>query len=242
MRSRECDSSLTTPPLADLFFDIYSPTNWSALMNEGYLAAVQIINSEAPGNGSLHERSSDLTSSRYVSLIATSRRCAHLIPLSGDSSSASPTTRRHIVLPLSGVQTTWTCKARRWRTSSAASSRVRATSRTSVSTQGTLSVHAADPVYATVGAGWYSQFYLCSFWPVRSVERYQGPFDKTLANKIIIGSNTVSALASLLYFSTNRKQYDPITTLAGAQRLAGLLGNDAALVRLNGFGVGVHFR
>ena len=32
-------------------------------------------------------------------------------------------------------------------------------------------------------------------------------------------------------------QYDPITTLAGAQRLAGLLGEDAALVRLNGFGV-----
>ncbi|KAI0807370.1 TAP-like protein-domain-containing protein [Fomes fomentarius] len=60
----------------------------------------------------------------------------------------------------------------------------------------------------------------CSFWPVRAVERYQGPFNKTLANKIVIASNT----------------YDPVTPLSGAQALAGFLGDSAALVRLNGFG------
>ncbi|RDX45302.1 alpha/beta-hydrolase [Lentinus brumalis] len=167
----------------DLFFDIYSPTNWSALMNEGYLAAVQIINSEAPGNGSLHERSSDLTSSRgFVKRV------------SNDSPSYSP-------------PAIWCAD--------------------NVDLQGTTMADVFRSIIAGTrnishifGAGWYTQFYLCSFWPVRSVERYQGPFDKTLANKIIIGSNT----------------YDPITTLAGAQRLAGLLGDDAMLVRLNGFG------
>ncbi|KAI0746904.1 TAP-like protein-domain-containing protein [Daedaleopsis nitida] len=60
----------------------------------------------------------------------------------------------------------------------------------------------------------------CSFWPVRSVERYQGPFNKALANKILIASS----------------KYDPVTPLSGAQELAGLLGDDAALVLLNGFG------
>ncbi|KAI0807372.1 TAP-like protein-domain-containing protein [Fomes fomentarius] len=60
----------------------------------------------------------------------------------------------------------------------------------------------------------------CSFWPVRSVERYQGPFNKKLANKILVASNI----------------YDPITTLAGAQVVAGLLGDSAVLVQLNGFG------
>ncbi|KAI0709175.1 alpha/beta-hydrolase [Earliella scabrosa] len=70
------------------------------------------------------------------------------------------------------------------------------------------------------GAMWPGVTTQCSFWPVRSVERYQGPFDRKLANKILITSST----------------YDPITPLAGAQVLAGMLGEDAALVRLNGFG------
>ncbi|RDX49113.1 alpha/beta-hydrolase [Lentinus brumalis] len=60
----------------------------------------------------------------------------------------------------------------------------------------------------------------CSFWPVRSVERYQGPFNKKLANKILIASNLL----------------DPITPLPAAETLAGLLGRDAVLVRQNGFG------
>ncbi|KAI0709173.1 alpha/beta-hydrolase, partial [Earliella scabrosa] len=70
------------------------------------------------------------------------------------------------------------------------------------------------------GALWPSLTNQCSFWPVRAVERYQGPFNRKLANKILIVSNT----------------YDPATPLSGAQVLAGLLGEDAALVRLNGFG------
>ncbi|KAI0689859.1 alpha/beta-hydrolase [Cerioporus squamosus] len=69
------------------------------------------------------------------------------------------------------------------------------------------------------GAVW-PIIYPCPFWPVRSVERYTGPFNKKLANKILIASNT----------------YDPITSLRNAQALAALLGDDAVLLRLNGFG------
>ena len=42
-----------------------------------------------------------------------------------------------------------------------------------------------------VGALWPSLTNQCSFWPVRAVERYQGPFNRKLANKILIVSNTV---------------------------------------------------
>ncbi|RDX45240.1 alpha/beta-hydrolase [Lentinus brumalis] len=70
------------------------------------------------------------------------------------------------------------------------------------------------------GSVWPADFYRCSFWPARSVERYQGPFNKTLANKILIASNI----------------FDPATPLPGAQTVAGLLGEDAVLVEQNGFG------
>ncbi|KAH9889039.1 alpha/beta-hydrolase [Cubamyces lactineus] len=160
----------------DFFFDIYTPSNWSTLMNEGYPEAVQIINGETPANVSLRKRSS--------------RHGSHLAARTGHSPPA-----------------VWCAD--------------------NVNLQGTTMADVFSSIIAGTrnishifGAGWYTQFYLCSFWPVRSVERYQGPFDKKLANKIVIGSNT----------------YDPITTLAGAQRLAGLLGEDAVLVRLKGFG------
>ena len=44
---------------------------------------------------------------------------------------------------------------------------------------------------ALVGGLWPTAFYLCPFWPVRSAERFQGPFNRTLANKIVIASNVV---------------------------------------------------
>ncbi|KAI8996230.1 hypothetical protein BD414DRAFT_477175 [Trametes punicea] len=39
---------------------------------------------------------------------------------------------------------------------------------------------------------WPNAFQGCPLWPVRAVERYQGPFNKTLANKVLVLSNTVS--------------------------------------------------
>ncbi|KAI0651009.1 alpha/beta-hydrolase [Trametes meyenii] len=67
---------------------------------------------------------------------------------------------------------------------------------------------------------WPSTFYYCPFWPVRAVERYHGPFNKTLANKVLIVNNV----------------FDPATPVAGAVALAGLLGDSATLVRQNAFG------
>ncbi|KAI8974213.1 TAP-like protein-domain-containing protein [Trametes punicea] len=69
-------------------------------------------------------------------------------------------------------------------------------------------------------ATWPNPFQYCPFWPVRAVERYQGPFNKTLANKVLVISNT----------------YDPATPLAGARALVDLLGDNARLAVQNGFG------
>lgn len=44
---------------------------------------------------------------------------------------------------------------------------------------------------------WPAEFYACPFWPVRAVERYQGPFNKTLANKVMVVSNMVRGLSLL---------------------------------------------
>ncbi|KAI0673269.1 alpha/beta-hydrolase [Trametes maxima] len=69
-------------------------------------------------------------------------------------------------------------------------------------------------------AVWPAQFYYCPFWPVRAVERYQGPFNKTLTNKVLIVSNT----------------FDPVTPLFSAESTSKLLGDNAVLVRQAAFG------
>ncbi|KAI0369592.1 alpha/beta-hydrolase [Pilatotrama ljubarskyi] len=67
---------------------------------------------------------------------------------------------------------------------------------------------------------WQNTFYGCPFWPVRAVERYEGLFKNTLANKILVASNV----------------FDPVTPLSNAEALVGLLGDDARLVVQRGFG------
>ncbi|KAJ8494840.1 hypothetical protein ONZ51_g2091 [Trametes cubensis] len=67
---------------------------------------------------------------------------------------------------------------------------------------------------------WPNPLAYCPFWPVRAVERYQGPFNQKLSNRVLVLSNT----------------YDPITPVSGARALVELLGEDASLVLLNGFG------
>ena len=73
----------------------------------------------------------------------------------------------------------------------------------------------------SVGAIWPTQWNHCLFWPVRAPERYQGPFNGTFANKILIIGNT----------------YDPATPFSEAQHMAEVMGDQAALVRQDGFGV-----
>ncbi|KAI0709137.1 hypothetical protein C8Q76DRAFT_799168 [Earliella scabrosa] len=87
------------------------------------------------------------------------------------------------------------------------------------------------------GAIWPGLGSQCSFWPVRSVERYQGPFNKTLANKIIVASTTASTATPLVVRVADwLLQFDHITPLSSAKVLAGLLGEHASLVELKAFG------
>ncbi|KAG9090712.1 hypothetical protein FRC06_000915, partial [Ceratobasidium sp. 370] len=65
----------------------------------------------------------------------------------------------------------------------------------------------------------------CQFWPVNGVERYAGPWNKTLANPIVVISSTV----------------DPITPLASAKFVNDALGNSSRLVTVTAPGHGVPF-
>ena len=94
------------------------------------------------------------------------------------------------------------------------------------------------------GAYWPAAEDVCTFWPARAVERYAGPFDRVL----VLG-NTVRARPSarLPFFpplraarrtgAHARLRFDPATPSRRARRAADALGDRAALVRLNGFGV-----
>lgn len=91
-----------------------------------------------------------------------------------------------------------------------------------------------------VSVGWPAEFYTCPFWPVRAVERYQGPFNKTLANKVMVVSNTVRGLSLLRLWRApliTFVQFDPITPLAEAEAVTALLGDNARLVQQHAFGV-----
>ncbi|QRV95060.1 Abhydrolase domain-containing protein [Ceratobasidium sp. AG-Ba] len=65
----------------------------------------------------------------------------------------------------------------------------------------------------------------CQFWPVEGIERYTGPWNKTLANPILVISSTV----------------DPITPLASAKFINDQLGNSSRLVTVTAPGHGVTF-
>jgi len=65
----------------------------------------------------------------------------------------------------------------------------------------------------------------CQFWPVDGVERYAGPWNKTLANPVVVVSSTV----------------DPITPLASAKFINDQLGDSSRLITVNAPGHGVPF-
>jgi hypothetical protein len=71
-----------------------------------------------------------------------------------------------------------------------------------------------------VGPQFGSAAFLCHKWPVRNVERYQGPWNHTLKNPILVIGN----------------EADPITPLAGAKAVADELGLSAVLVEQDDFG------
>ncbi|KAI0743131.1 TAP-like protein-domain-containing protein [Daedaleopsis nitida] len=81
-------------------------------------------------------------------------------------------------------------------------------------------VNATRNVSHMFGAVWPVPAYYCETWPARAVERYTGPFNKTLASRILVVGNT----------------YDPVTPFWQAETLARRFGDRAALVRMDGFG------
>ncbi|RPD53038.1 alpha/beta-hydrolase [Lentinus tigrinus ALCF2SS1-6] len=82
-------------------------------------------------------------------------------------------------------------------------------------------VNVTQTVSPSFGALWPIACHRCSYWPVRAPERYQGPFNnRTYANKVLIIGNT----------------YDDATPFFEAQHMAEVMGDQAALVRQDGFG------
>lgn len=65
----------------------------------------------------------------------------------------------------------------------------------------------------------------CQFWPVNGVERYPGPWNRTLANPVLVISSSV----------------DPITPLESAKFINDQLGDSSRLVVVNAPGHGVPF-
>ncbi|CEL63069.1 Putative hydrolase Mb2247c OS=Mycobacterium bovis (strain ATCC BAA-935 / AF2122/97) GN=Mb2247c PE=3 SV=1 [Rhizoctonia solani AG-1 IB] len=65
----------------------------------------------------------------------------------------------------------------------------------------------------------------CQFWPVDGVERYAGPWNRTLSNPVMVISSSV----------------DPITPLASAKFINNQLGDMSRLVIVNAPGHGVPF-
>ncbi|RDX41793.1 alpha/beta-hydrolase [Lentinus brumalis] len=81
-------------------------------------------------------------------------------------------------------------------------------------------VNVTRTVSPSFGAFWPIPWHRCSYWPVRAPERYQGPFNGTYANKVLVIGNS----------------YDGATPFFEAQHMAEVMGDQAGLVRQDGYG------
>ncbi|KAF8319322.1 hypothetical protein DL93DRAFT_2074926 [Clavulina sp. PMI_390] len=70
------------------------------------------------------------------------------------------------------------------------------------------------------GPAWWPN-YMCHKWPRRAVERYTGPWNASLVEKVLIIAN----------------QGDPITPKSSTELVASMLGNSSAFLLRNGYGV-----
>lgn len=68
--------------------------------------------------------------------------------------------------------------------------------------------------------GWVAGAMYCHRWPTRAVERFTGPFNHTLRNKIVVIGNLD----------------DPVTPFISAKHVADALGDSAVLLKHNGYG------
>ncbi|QRV77216.1 Abhydrolase domain-containing protein [Ceratobasidium sp. AG-Ba] len=70
------------------------------------------------------------------------------------------------------------------------------------------------------GPSWGQAGFMCHHWPVRAVERYDGPWNNTLANPILVIGN----------------EADPVTPYISAKNVADALGDSAILVEQDDYG------
>ncbi|CAE6440885.1 unnamed protein product [Rhizoctonia solani] len=81
-------------------------------------------------------------------------------------------------------------------------------------------VHITRTVSPMFGPRWGDGGFYCHRWPVRAVERYTGPWNKKLANPILVIGN----------------EADPVTPYISAKKVADRLGDSAILIQQDDYG------
>ncbi|KEP46989.1 putative hydrolase [Rhizoctonia solani 123E] len=81
-------------------------------------------------------------------------------------------------------------------------------------------VHITRTVSPMFGPQWGDGGFYCHRWPVRAVERYTGPWNKKLANPILVIGN----------------EADPVTPYVMAKKVADALGDSAILIQQDDYG------
>ncbi|KAJ3304271.1 hypothetical protein HDU76_005227, partial [Blyttiomyces sp. JEL0837] len=83
--------------------------------------------------------------------------------------------------------------------------------------EGSLKTEKLSPL---AGRGWTYMGLACKWWPGEPVERFDGPWNHTTANKVLLLGNT----------------FDPVTPLASAKVAERLMGGNGVLVTHDGYG------
>ncbi|KAG8707836.1 hypothetical protein FRC11_007094 [Ceratobasidium sp. 423] len=87
------------------------------------------------------------------------------------------------------------------------------------------------------GPMWGDGGLYCHRWPVRAVERYTGPWNKKLANPIlVIGMGTGRAAFPLANSFILGNEADPVTPYISAKKVADALGDSAILIEQDDYG------
>nr|VWP01715.1 Guanine nucleotide-binding protein alpha-4 subunit [Ganoderma boninense] len=195
-----------------LYSYMYWPTQWENLTNSVLPEAIQVVEAESQGSTSSNatkRRSQSFTRRHVYFYITLSARVACVAPLT-----AGCFLRRCSLVKRAENDTT------PYTTSAIMCADGKDRGNVTMADIFNEIIAASRNISHMFASQWPSSPYICSLWPERAVERYQGPFNKTLANRILVIGNT----------------YDPVTPFSGAQALAGELGDSARLVRMNGFG------
>ncbi|CAE6477527.1 unnamed protein product [Rhizoctonia solani] len=83
-----------------------------------------------------------------------------------------------------------------------------------------LLVRTTRDISTMFGPIWGDGGFYCHHWPVRAVERFTGPWNKTLSNTVLVIGN----------------EADPITPFISAKKVADALGDSAVLIKQDDYG------